>query len=60
MKPVPITVMDVLGAPATIELGETDEMTGVVGGGATLRLADGEVPPPGRQIGYRDGKVFLR
>lgn len=47
VKPVPMTVIVVSGDPTTIEFGLTDVMTGVAVPVPTVRLATGEVPPPG-------------
>jgi hypothetical protein len=42
-----MTVIVVSGDPTTIELGLTDMITGVGVPVPTVRLATGEVPPPG-------------
>jgi len=47
VKPVPRTVIVVSGDPAVIEFGLTDVMIGVGVPDPMVRLAVGEVPPPG-------------
>jgi len=57
VKPVPRTLMDVVGEPTTRVLGEIDVMTGVGGGTMMLSVAEGEVPPPGAGLVTVTGSV---